>query len=229
MVGLAESVQGRSTLDRSIRRTAGHLRRSRTVREAQSLTGSWTPHVTQIQFVFMDATNSTDSSKTDVPERSILPTRPDRLATRHSCRLTMASLPRTLSSWNRFAAEESYLERARAESAADRLGGGGFFEAVKVRAQRRTGVSDTAGICSVQMPDSLVVCFTYNNQSIQGAGRRASNVHPSTQGPVLTRFRKAIGAESGRFLNVQSAAVRRSGHRCEPIVHNRFWHGNASL
>ena len=33
----------------------------------------------------------------------------------------------------------------------------------------RTGVSDTAGICSVQMPDTLVVCFTYNNQSIKGA------------------------------------------------------------
>ena len=65
----------------------------------------------------------------------------------------------------------------------DRLGGGGFFEAVKARARAnydyvlidsRTGVSDTAGICSVQMPDTLVVCFTYNNQSIKGAaGRRA--------------------------------------------------------
>jgi cellulose biosynthesis protein BcsQ/tetratricopeptide (TPR) repeat protein len=60
----------------------------------------------------------------------------------------------------------------------DRLGGGGFFEAVKTQARAhydyvlidsRTGVSDTAGICSVQMPDSLVVCFTYNNQSIKGA------------------------------------------------------------
>jgi MinD-like ATPase involved in chromosome partitioning or flagellar assembly/WD40 repeat protein len=60
----------------------------------------------------------------------------------------------------------------------DRLGGGGFFEALKRRAREeydyvlidsRTGVSDTAGICSVQMPDTLVVCFTYNNQSIKGA------------------------------------------------------------
>ena len=33
----------------------------------------------------------------------------------------------------------------------------------------RTGVSDTSGICTVQMPDLLVVCFTYNNQSIEGA------------------------------------------------------------
>ena len=60
----------------------------------------------------------------------------------------------------------------------DRLGGGGFLEAVKlglradydyVLIDSRTGVSDTAGICTVQMPDTLAVCFTYNNQSISGA------------------------------------------------------------
>ncbi|TWO65498.1 tetratricopeptide repeat protein [Caenimonas sedimenti] len=60
----------------------------------------------------------------------------------------------------------------------DRLGGGGFMEALKENARAaydyvlidsRTGVSDTAGICTVQMPDTLVVCFTYNNQGIKGA------------------------------------------------------------
>ncbi len=60
----------------------------------------------------------------------------------------------------------------------DRLGGGAFFEALKRRMREeydyvlidsRTGVSDTAGICTVQMPDTLAVCFTYNNQSIEGA------------------------------------------------------------
>jgi MinD-like ATPase involved in chromosome partitioning or flagellar assembly len=59
----------------------------------------------------------------------------------------------------------------------DRLGGGAFIEAVKERARAdydyilidsRTGVSDTAGICTAQLPDSLVVCFTYNNQGIKG-------------------------------------------------------------
>ena len=66
----------------------------------------------------------------------------------------------------------------------DRLGGGGFFEAFKANARgrydyilidSRTGVSDTAGICSVQMPDTLVVCFTYNNQSITGAAAVAES------------------------------------------------------
>lgn len=60
----------------------------------------------------------------------------------------------------------------------DVLGGGKFIEVLKatMRAQydyilvdSRTGVSDTSGICTLQMPDSLVVCFTYNNQSIEGA------------------------------------------------------------
>lgn len=55
--------------------------------------------------------------------------------------------------------------------------GGLFLEALKkqVREQydyilidSRTGVSDTSGICTVQMPDDLVVCFTYNMQSIAG-------------------------------------------------------------
>jgi hypothetical protein len=59
-----------------------------------------------------------------------------------------------------------------------RLGGGVLLETVRKRLKReydfvlidsRTGVSDTSGICTVQMPDQLVVCFTCNNQSIRGA------------------------------------------------------------
>ncbi|GGK72226.1 FxSxx-COOH system tetratricopeptide repeat protein [Mangrovihabitans endophyticus] len=33
----------------------------------------------------------------------------------------------------------------------------------------RTGTSDTGGICTVQLPDSVVNCFTLNTQSIEGA------------------------------------------------------------
>lgn len=32
----------------------------------------------------------------------------------------------------------------------------------------RTGVSDTAGICTMQLPDTVVTCFTINRQSIDG-------------------------------------------------------------
>ncbi len=66
----------------------------------------------------------------------------------------------------------------------DRLGGGVLLEALKVHLRNtydyilidsRTGISpDTAGICTVQMPDALVVCFTLNRQSVRGA---AAAVH----------------------------------------------------
>ncbi len=67
----------------------------------------------------------------------------------------------------------------------DRHGGGVFLEAVKEKLREeydyilldsRTGVSDTSGICTVQMPDVLVVCFTLNNQSIEGASAIASSI-----------------------------------------------------
>ena len=66
-----------------------------------------------------------------------------------------------------------------------RLGGGDFLEAVRrqmredydyVLIDSRTGVSDTAGVCTVVMPDALVVCFTANNQSIEGAAGVAASV-----------------------------------------------------
>ena len=59
-----------------------------------------------------------------------------------------------------------------------RLGGGILLEEVRRRLKSdydfilidsRTGVSDTSGICTVQLPDQLVVCFTCNNQSIAGS------------------------------------------------------------
>jgi len=65
----------------------------------------------------------------------------------------------------------------------EELGGGVFLNAVRnsmlkeyeyVLIDSRTGVSDTSGICTVQIPDDLVVCFTLNNQSIEGASRTAS-------------------------------------------------------
>jgi cellulose biosynthesis protein BcsQ len=66
-----------------------------------------------------------------------------------------------------------------------RFGGGAFLDAAKrkmieeydyVLIDSRTGVSDTSGICTVHMPDILVVCFTLNNQSIDGAAAVARSV-----------------------------------------------------
>ena len=66
----------------------------------------------------------------------------------------------------------------------EKLGGGVLLEAVKrnVRAEydyilidSRTGISDSSGICTIQMPDELVVCFTLNMQSIVGAAATADS------------------------------------------------------
>src|SRR5262249_43654900 len=64
------------------------------------------------------------------------------------------------------------------------FGGGGFFEYFKEKVRSydyvlidsRTGVSDTSGICTVQMPDKVVVCFTANEQSILGASGIANSI-----------------------------------------------------
>ncbi len=67
----------------------------------------------------------------------------------------------------------------------ERLGGQRFMAAFREMAKReydyvlldsRTGVSDTAGICTVQLPDCLVVGFTLNRQGIRGAAEVASSV-----------------------------------------------------
>jgi pYEATS domain-containing protein involved in immunity/TIR domain-containing protein len=66
----------------------------------------------------------------------------------------------------------------------EKLGGGIFLEAMKARLREqydyvlidsRTGLSDTSGICTVQMPDELVICFTLNRQSIFGAAATAAS------------------------------------------------------
>lgn len=60
----------------------------------------------------------------------------------------------------------------------DRLGGIGFLNEVIKKARSEydyilidslTGESDTAGICTIQLPDILVLCFTVNNQNLDGS------------------------------------------------------------
>ncbi|HKU73554.1 MAG TPA: tetratricopeptide repeat-containing protein [Pyrinomonadaceae bacterium] len=79
----------------------------------------------------------------------------------------------------------------------ERLGGGALFEKAKsfmrenydyILIDSRTGVSDTSGICTVQMPDALAICFTYNNQSIEGA---AAIARSSREG------RRAVASQLG--------------------------------
>lgn len=74
----------------------------------------------------------------------------------------------------------------------ERLGGGILLEHVKLRIRSRydyilidsrTGVSDTSGVCTVQMPDEVVVCFTLNRQSIFGAASSAVSIFQQRRKP----------------------------------------------
>jgi len=92
----------------------------------------------------------------------------------------------------------------------ERLGGGVLLEAVNqnlrgvydfILIDSRTGVSDTSGICTIQMPDELVICYTLNRQSIYGASSSARSAfrmrHTGLGKPTLkiwplpTRIEKA--------------------------------------
>lgn len=68
--------------------------------------------------------------------------------------------------------------------------GGTFMEAVRAKMKdyewvlidSRTGVADTAGICTIQLPDILVVCFTLNYQSIDGSAAVAASARDDRKG-----------------------------------------------
>jgi CRP-like cAMP-binding protein len=88
----------------------------------------------------------------------------------------------------------------------DRLGGGGFLEALKrnmselydyVLIDSRTGLSDTAGICTVQFPDILVNCFSLSTQAIDGATAVAASVKSQEQNNQIRIFPVPMRVEDG--------------------------------
>jgi hypothetical protein len=93
----------------------------------------------------------------------------------------------------------------------ERLSGGAFLEFVKNKIQNdygydhilidsRTGVSDTSGICTVQMPDRLVVCFTASEQSISGSATVASSTWAQWERLKASRRGAKTGAERERRI-----------------------------
>jgi hypothetical protein len=67
----------------------------------------------------------------------------------------------------------------------ERLGGGKFLDAFRERLKEqydfvlidsRTGLTDISGICTVHMPDCVVLCFNYNRQSIKGTAYVAQSI-----------------------------------------------------
>lgn len=64
----------------------------------------------------------------------------------------------------------------------------------------RTGVSDTAGICTIQMPDTVVACFTPNRQSILGVADVLQSIRdfgpPAAGGPAILFYPMATRIEN---------------------------------
>jgi hypothetical protein len=96
-----------------------------------------------------------------------------------------------------------------------RLGGGVFLEAAKEKLRRdydyvlidsRTGVSDSAGVCTVQMPENIVVvCFTLNTQGIEGAAAVARAVFEQRSRPSA---RTPSGLEDPALFRILPVPMR---------------------
>jgi internalin A len=114
--------------------------------------------------------------------------------------------------------DEAYANRIRSfdwHAFYERLGGAEFVEALGQRSRQqydyvlidsRTGVADTSGICTVQMPDAVVLCFTYNRQSLKGVEAVARSIKAQGGGrirllPVAMRADRAVkGYEQARLV-----------------------------
>lgn len=119
----------------------------------------------------------------------------------------------------------------------DRQGGGEFFAELRRSMKRnydyvlidsRTGLSDTAGICTLALPDTVVNCFTMNGQSIEGAAATATWIRsraarPVRILPVPTRIEDAEQGklEAGRDL-VQRLFASFLEH-LDPPARERYW------
>jgi len=119
----------------------------------------------------------------------------------------------------------------------EKFGGGALLDRARENMRRdydyilvdsRTGVSDTSGICTVQLPDTVVVCFTLNNQSIEGASSVARSIR-SQRGasvrvlPVPTRVERS---EKDKLDLRRGLAMRRFGDLLEGQSHEEreeYW------
>lgn len=96
----------------------------------------------------------------------------------------------------------------------ERLGGGRFLEALKrnmrqrydyVLVDSRTGLSDIAGICTVQLPDILVNCFSLSTQAIDGAAAVAASVGRQRRDGQVRIFPVPMRVEDGELDKLDAA------------------------
>ena len=120
----------------------------------------------------------------------------------------------------------------------ERLGGGIFFRAMRedmkktydyVLIDSRTGLSDVADICTIELPDTLVVCYTLNDQSMEGGASVARQINGRYRDrnirvlPVAMRIENAEKEklDSGRALAKLKFDGFPTGLTKEQ--HNQYW------
>lgn len=83
----------------------------------------------------------------------------------------------------------------------------------------RTGVSDTAGICTMQLPDIVVTCFTLNRQSIDGVDAVMQSIRafrsPSVNGSKIKFFPMATRIENAEKRRLEIARTYARGKLSE--------------
>ncbi|EFC82657.1 FxSxx-COOH system tetratricopeptide repeat protein [Parafrankia sp. EUN1f] len=120
----------------------------------------------------------------------------------------------------------------------EQKGGGEFIDALRagmrssydwILIDSRTGLSDTAGICTMQLPDIVVNCFTLSSQSIEGAVSVARSIDAYEEGrrirllPVLMR---ADDGEQRRLelgRDVARAAFNSFLRGMDELQKERYW------
>ena len=125
----------------------------------------------------------------------------------------------------------------------DRLGGGIFLDALRedmkasydyTLIDSRTGLSDSADICTIQMPDVLVDCFTFSDQALEGAAAVARTVAAGYRDrrirvlPVPMRVDDAEKekADAGRALarlKFDGLPRGKDGELLDPEKQNEYW------
>ena len=87
-------------------------------------------------------------------------------------------------------------------------GGGDYLEGLRRQWKRdfdlilidsRTGLSDTGGVCTIQLPDIVVVMFTANNQSLLGARDVMRHVRKARQALAYPRMELTVFPLPARF------------------------------
>ncbi|MER7270388.1 FxSxx-COOH system tetratricopeptide repeat protein [Micromonospora carbonacea] len=120
----------------------------------------------------------------------------------------------------------------------DRLHGGSFVEEMKrsmrghydyVLVDSRTGLNDTSGICTVQIPDTLVMCFTMSSQSIIGALAVADSVLRQRRADDLLILPVPMRVEDGETSRLEAgrsyirSAFRRFLRGRDADGRERYW------